>query len=687
MTGGGGGALDAGPDPFCSIACSEPYVCQPTRMGGTCVPGYVLNFTQPTPGQSFNGPGATTAGFVLTARRTDGGVPSLSSIPFSIPGLTSPPPPSALQLTATPGEYRAAAGLPLDTRTFQAVAGWDGGPMATVDFNVDRLPPVVTLELPPIPGTEFPRDAVIPVAIRSTKQLSLSVTLTLTGTDGGVTAQLAPVANSFCAALNLGVRDRCGQLDLSTPPMGGGLTADFTAAVTATDFAGNVGTATATVPVTRIRWRLISAFSGGVVRAAPALDRQGNLFIGTQDTATTGRVLSYSPAGALRFAVPVGAVQSISIAESDVSGSLQELAYVATNTGPSSAAMRVMMSDGGTLATGSFTSCADGQRSTYSAIGLYDAGLNMNGGLAEVAAVMVFNPQLATDNSVLCSYGPRSGTSAAIGPPGLSQPNPDGTTLLSPANIVFAGNKGWVQRNDLNNQLNYINVNPLSSGGSSAGYAGIGAVPTGLALGNGAIVATWANAGVNNPIATYLMANPVAPITTAGGAWSTARPVAIMSSAVITPTDRLGVNWLYSLTQSGTSLGTPTAVGDPVSGANAGGTTPVVGTGQRVYVVRRDGHLFAFDGASSSGVAGRNPVWSGVVFASNPVDVVAHPTLDCSRNGAGRPGTLYVVSLNGQTTAVIVDSTKLEPNAPWPKWQRTAGNAGNPDFPLNPGCP
>ena len=599
----------------------------------------------------------------------------------------------ALPLTATPGQYRASAGLPLDTRSFQAVGGWDGGPIATVDFNVDRLPPVITLELAPVTGAgpAYRRDDVVPVAIHSTKPLSLSVSLTLIGTDGGVAAQMAPVANSVCAALILSPRDRCGLLDLSTPPMGGGLAGTFTAAVTASDFAGNVGTATSSVPVTRVRWRssVITSGSQLTVRAAPALDKAGNLFIGTQDGLGSGRVISYSPTGALRFAVPIGAVQSVAIAESDVSGSLQELAYVSALTGASSGVLRVLATDGGALPAASLFTCTDAQRPTYSAIGLYDAGIGMNGGLAEVAAVLVFNPAMPTDNSMLCSYGPRTGAALALGPGQLSQPFPDGTTLLSPVNITFAGKQGWVQRNDANNQLNYINVNPLSSGGASAGYGGVGAVPTGLALGNGAIVATWANASLNDPIATYLMSNPNGPVAVPNSVWATARPAAILNNSVITSTNRIGINWLLSLTQSGTALGAPSPVGTftPVSGSNTGGTTVVVGTGQRVYSVRRDGHLFVYDGSGATGVAGLSPAWSDNLFPGNPVDVVAHPTLDCSRVGAGRPGTLYVVTLSGLVVAVIVDSTKLQANAPWPKWQRTAGNAGNPDFPLNPGCP
>jgi NAD-dependent SIR2 family protein deacetylase len=80
-----------------------------------------------------------------------------------------------------------------------------------------------------------------------------------------------------------------------------------------------------------------------------------------------------------------------------------------------------------------------------------------------------------------------------------------------------------------------------------------------------------------------------------------------------------------------------------------------------------------------------------IVFVGTSFSVVAPPTLDCNRVAVNRPGTLYVLGQTGAgagvLAAIIVDSTKLDPTAPWPKWQRTAGNAGNPAFPLNPGCP
>ncbi len=161
----------------------------------------------------------------------------------------------------------------------------------------------------------------------------------------------------------------------------------------------------------------------------------------------------------------------------------------------------------------------------------------------------------------------------------------------------------------------------------------------------------------------------------------------VLAGSVITETDKPLQDWAYSLAQTGTALSAPVGVLSPTNSTSSDATSPVIGTGLRAYLVNRAGELFVYDGASaSSGIANLAGTWRAPLFTS-PAQVVAHPTLDCNRTAAGRPGTLYVVSLDGRVTAVIVDSTRLDPSTPWPKWQRTAGNSGNTAFELNPGCP
>ena len=65
--------------------------------------------------------------------------------------------------------------------------------------------------------------------------------------------------------------------------------------------------------------------------------------------------------------------------------------------------------------------------------------------------------------------------------------------------------------------------------------------------------------------------------------------------------------------------------------------------------------------------------------------------LDCSRSSdggvmSGMPGVLYAASQDGKVFAILVDSTGLDPSAPWPKYQHDSRNTGNPGTPITV-CP
>ena len=129
--------------------------------------------------------------------------------------------------------------------------------------------------------------------------------------------------------------------------------------------------------------------------------------------------------------------------------------------------------------------------------------------------------------------------------------------------------------------------------------------------------------------------------------------------------------------------------------ANAGPATtgiassaPVLGMNQLGYIVDTLGQLVVFktDNTFSAG-----PEWQADLGL---LSVVAAPSLDCVRAGTtgidAGVGVLYVASSSGTVTAILVDSPKLNTAVDgWPRYQRTAGNAGNtdPSFGLNPGCP
>lgn len=80
--------------------------------------------------------------------------------------------------------------------------------------------------------------------------------------------------------------------------------------------------------------------------------------------------------------------------------------------------------------------------------------------------------------------------------------------------------------------------------------------------------------------------------------------------------------------------------------------------------------------------------WKQPLMTATSPSLVSHPTLDCSRTNPAT-GILYVPYTNGTLQAIVVDSPGLDLTAVWPKYQRSAGNAGNmdPRFPIGTsGC-
>lgn len=122
-------------------------------------------------------------------------------------------------------------------------------------------------------------------------------------------------------------------------------------------------------------------------------------------------------------------------------------------------------------------------------------------------------------------------------------------------------------------------------------------------------------------------------------------------------------------------------------------TSPVLGNARTGgnplgYAVTSTGALYVFPLTATAGSA----TDFGAIFSSGTV--YGHPTLDCNRRpgaATATTGVLYVTNNQGRVAAIIVDSPKLlTTSGAWPKYQRTAGNAGNPDdtrFGLNPSCP
>ncbi len=676
--GGGGGEVDSGVGGGAgggtsACGCNEPYECAPD---GGCEPAYRIAFVTPPDMQKF-GAANNTVLFTVELTREDGGVPaaSLTEVPWSIsPTLVASLPP--LVRDGGSGFFAAALALPAVSDSYQAIAGWTEV-QAQLVFAVDRVGPVLNVDAR---DGGYVRDEFIAVRIRSNEQLSAAPTVTLEGLPQVFTA------NENCDA---GAFDRCAMLDFAEPPLPG-LDGGFTVSVTATDLYGNSTTLAAPVNVTRIRWRrqILQSGLGLTVRAAPALDSVGNLYVGTQDNAS-GRVLTISPEGVLATSTTrtsAGSVQSLSVAKTSLSdGGSGEYVYVASNRPLLPGGLALYPTDGG-AALSPPSECSSVQ-STWSALALVarDAGT----ATPVVSGALVFSPAtLVVDltPAELCVGGPagaeRATAGVAVGDIEQPQPGSSATGVQSATNLIAGGDKVlWV---GASLRLNQSATNaPLSISSSAAPGVGNSAIGSGLAMDATAVYGTYTGATV--PLARWFGPSHFAVETDADADYVADLFAPSLSGNSLTSARSGTGNWLLSVAAGMPITAAPAVV---PAGSNGSFTTPVLGDSARTYVVQRDGRLLVYARNVTGSIAGQAPVWQGALFASGAT-VYAHPTLDCSRNLAkvGRPGTLYVVSSDGEVVAVVSDSLKLDATAAWPKWQRTAGNAGNPAFELNPGCP
>jgi len=563
------------------------------------------------------------------------------------------------------------------------------------DAGPDTTPPNLMLTVQSVARPVL-RDATLAVVLSSSPSEQLfNVTLTLVGnTSGGTPVPFTPVAASNCTSRGLTVspNDLCFAVDFSRPLMNT-FTEQFTILARATDVAANQGSASLAIDVTRMRWQTQLANVGTVI-ASPALDSRGVLWVGSSLSDTTGTLTALSPVGGVIGTITTGSVMSVAISQS---GS-REFVYAAMNvTGPAGD-LRHFSVDGG-LTTVSGSGCTAAMP-TWSSIALYDGGAG-NG--SEIRAAIVFSKDMTAMSAQgeLCEYSPMSGAVKKWADTNFAQFRPGLPSNSTPYanNIVINGTRALFQSSSGGAQM--IGWGDLggAQGSGTAGASGLfsGAFGTGLAINGTALISTAAQVGLAQiPVSTWNVANPTSPTYASGtlASWSAdAWPAASLSQDIVLGNSRLlGGNWVLSAPVStGTfppSVLSPTGVTAPQVVVDAQLTTPVVGqssTNTWVHLVSAGGMLRVYTASPTTGIANGSEVWSADVITSGTV--VGHPTLDCNRAVTGGPGTLYVVSSTGQVSAIIVEARRLDPASPWPKWQRTAGNAGNPAFALNPGCP
>lgn len=616
-----------------------------------------------------------------------------------VPGVPESPP-AALSFSATPAAGGAAqgtwTGAQADAGTYSVrwqpsllgpqgdyllEATWpaEGGPRAQLRVKVDTLPPVLRLVVPPPPqppaanGFTFVdparaawrRDQVVQVRVESDSadldpsSLTVSVRLASQSALSG----LRPVQSPSCDTA------WCGTVDVQLwQPELRAFRGNFTVEVWGRDLAGNLGVASASLPVTRWKW----AFEGNVgpLRTAPALGAGGTVYVGGSNT--NGKVFALRPEGSVLWEAPLGAATSSPVVGASVNGS--EPVYMALADGSTT---RLYVLDGASGSVG--LRCPSGE-GTYAgtlpvALGLTQAS---DGTRPVELAVAVVSGQAGLVASV-------DGQSACVASP-LNVSLASGAALAVRGLNVFAGSTA-------DGKVRALTVS-TSSGElvDRPGYnvpVGV-AAPVGLALseeqwvvGSGSQLDGQGESGVFG-----------FPESGSGSSWRFPSQASSYSQAghlVVGDDDSV---FFGRWQPTGSSLLLYLRVRDN----SPRDTESVSGAVQGAPVLGRGGWLYTATAGTSAGSAGSDIVaweaddlrhrWSLTGVAGRVEGSLA---LDCARSASGTPlsvphGVLYVPSTDGKLYALVVDSAGLDKQAPWPKFQRDVRNTGSPATPLTD-CP
>ena len=707
--------------PAVQAMCLDWQVCVPTMSGGQCerMSG-ALRWVLPADDLYRRGP-VNPSFTAIVSLDADAGTPVPSMMPLSLADMGMLM--RVTVATARPARYEGNVTLAAPEGVKTLVAGWPaagGALVASRSVTWDSTAPTATLATEARPGTLPLADPMVPTSW--VKDEVAYVRLTVSGATRaaqpsdvagvGWTATALPVAQMLCSACDAGCV--CFSVDLKSAPLVGlrGAVPVRAAAGGFVDEAGNPSAQQdADFSVTRVRWT--RTLPAAEYRAAPTIDPQGNVLVGSQDAVaplgTAGRVYSVHPAdGGIRWTAAGGAVQALASARSATqTGGQLELVYVASNedsAGAKAGRLRAVRATDGGVAGLSIFHCADGARPMFSAPSLVIVGGATANDTQQVGALGMLNTVTspALVNGEACGYRPVNGVVYSVQGAGYLLPEP-GTLPASPVNFASDGWRHFSVNSDFSGERWVWNVSSALATVGNLARGGSGPTQTGLA-----VIPTTADAGVlltsqtafppQQPLGVVGVdfSNPSTTATTAGFTRASAPvvlPGASGTSWLVVSGGDDGAQWLRQTAVSTAMPAMPTFIQAPQtptglpSAPESLPTSPVYGSADQLYAVTRGRRLYVF----STATTGLAYAWDGLLPGSG--DVVAHPTMDCNRTWAsGAPGILYALTVQGNLTAVVVDSARLNTASPWPKWQRTAGNAGNigalaTDFPLNPGCP
>ncbi|MFZ5442772.1 MAG: hypothetical protein ACOZQL_22370 [Myxococcota bacterium] len=659
---GGGGSTGGGGGAMCPATCPAGYSCDPG--GSVCL----LRIT----GIAFDAPAAdsytnaasvqVTARFVTSASVT---LPSMMNLSVD-DGGTQP-------VGGTGNVYSLSLGS-LSEAT-HAVRLWanlaDAGVSASRSFTVDRTPPVVTGTLP---SGERKRDDVFEVALSTTDTVQAGTVEVRYGAGANT---VVAMPGGACGG-SLG----CFKFDMSLPPLDA-MEGDFAVTAAVTDLAGNRATTTIGQPlhVTRKRWEVRPTTSE--IRAAPAVGFDGTLYVGTRADATSGTLFALHAldGGVKDSTTTIGSIVSVATATSTVNGlgDSSELVYFTANGTTGFVGAR--RADNLSLTPTQAASSGNAGK-TYSAIALVSRSAS------KVGAVSVFNSIVATTTpSSVLVYDPVSfpgGLSAASGSEGLF--NFSVSTNEPSNNVVVVADEAYLLAQD-GTALSQVRVSSVNANPANPVTAAIASGAAALTIGQSVLSSNERLVGGLSGLtdvyrigASETHGNLGTALQNGLAAFNGTRAFmgrwAGTSSLVAFDPMQLGSAAVVLNSNVGSPIKTSPVLGD----ARMNGTP----TG---YAVTTSGRLYVFPLSGAAGSA----VSFGDVFTTG--SVFAHPTLDCNRRqGAATTttGILYVTNDEGRVSAIIVDSPRLlTAGGAWPKYQRTAGNAGNTSttFELNPGCP
>ncbi len=523
-------------------------------------------------------------------------------------------------------------------------------------FACDGVAPTLTLWAD---AGMHQRDEVLSVALTSDEPLA----------DAGVSLDgipLSKVASANCARYpTTGTLVGCYSADFSKPGLPA-ITGTFSLAASGVDIAGNVGTPVdGGLNVTRLRWDVKPTDAGTGKVQALVVGSNGEVYAGINNNDTTGALYRLSADdGSVLKSATFGSVQSLS-ATNDV------LFYSAND------ATRGSIGGVGTtnLALGLLNPACSGvaTSATYSGIALINSGSTL--------AIGSINPTAAVQDAILCRY-----TATGIGTP-VALPGIEAAASIPVTNVILKGTTASFLRTTsltttgtfwqaIDNLDSLPSARPPQQLGTENNALASGqALTSGGFLIGGRTTTTAQKLFLGQPDGGLISGDLTVPADngTPVIASSTEAYVGRGSDLVrFNPTTLdAGATPLVTLTLG--SIRTSPVLGKPQPGASAG-----IG-----YAVSSLGELVAFSQGTNT------DTWKASISASA---VLAHPTLDCNRaSPSSHTGILYVGNDSGQVKAIIVDSPGLLDTAgAWPKYQRSAGNAGNDDttnFPTNwPQC-